>query len=50
MDVFRLPRGSLLPDYGDEEEKESKFGIGTKRTQEEVEQLMNTKWRERINL
>lgn len=50
MDVFKLPRGSLSPNDGDEEEKESKFGNGTKRTKEEVEKLMNTKWRERINL
>ncbi|GAA5991046.1 hypothetical protein JCM5350_005407 [Sporobolomyces pararoseus] len=37
MDVFKLPRGSLVPS---EEE----------RTRDEIETLMNTKWRERINM
>lgn len=48
MDVFRLPRGSLASCGTDE--LDAKFGPRTRRTTEEVDALMNTKWRERINL
>lgn len=42
MDVYKLPRGSLKSEEG---------GMsGAKRTKEEVERLLETKWRERINL
>jgi hypothetical protein len=38
MDVYKLPRGSLV------------FEEGGKRTREEIDELMSTKWRERINM
>ncbi|GAA6014148.1 hypothetical protein JCM11491_004120 [Sporobolomyces phaffii] len=43
MDVFKLPRGSLV--FEDTDEK-----LGAKRTRAEIDDLMNTKWRERINM
>lgn len=47
MDVFKLPRGRLSAD----EVKGSDSGGGsTRRTREQVEKLLATKWRERINL
>ncbi|GAA5953275.1 hypothetical protein JCM3765_007460 [Sporobolomyces pararoseus] len=49
MDVFKLPRGSLVP-FQEEGGEEGDISSGTKRTREEVETLMNTKWRERINM
>ncbi|GAA5829374.1 hypothetical protein JCM3766R1_001077 [Sporobolomyces carnicolor] len=43
MDVFKLPRGSLQPDL------ETEAGTTT-RTAEEIDHLLSTKWRERINM
>jgi len=49
MDVFKLPKGTLSAEEGEVNDDNAGEG-GTKRTKEEIEKLLSTKWRERINL